>query len=84
MEYCEKYEITPILYRALFNGNPKDRYFILRLERDLHDFILSINNESWRLQPLNSYYRLLVHQIAAYYKMGHILLKDGASMVIFK
>lgn len=80
---CEELDITPILYKSLFNGNPKDRFFILRLERDLRSFISS-ETVSWRLQPLNSYYRLLVHQIAAYYAMGHILLKDGASMVIFK
>ncbi|AOA61042.1 hypothetical protein PP7435_CHR1-0624 [Komagataella phaffii CBS 7435] len=81
---CEKYEITPILYVSLFNENPNDRFFILKLEKDIVDFINTPAVESWKLNPLNSYYRLLTHQIAGYYNLGHILSKDGSSMVIFK
>ncbi|CDK29562.1 unnamed protein product [Kuraishia capsulata CBS 1993] len=81
---CEKYRITPILYTALFNDNPNDRHFILNLEKDLIEFIKAPASDSWRLNPLNSYYRLLTHQIAEYYTLGHILLKDACSMVIFK
>lgn len=81
---CEKYSINPILYKALLNGNTKDRMFILRFEMEIISFINSTEVDSWKLNPLNSYFRLLTHQVAEYYQLGHILLKDGVSMVIFK
>lgn len=68
------------------SGMGKDNVskFILDLETELIDFIVTPSMDSWKLNPLNSYYRLLSHQLADYYHLGHILSNDGSSMVIFK
>jgi hypothetical protein len=58
--------------------------FILDLEAEIIDFIIKPSVDSWKMNPLNSYYRLLSHQLADYYHLGHILSNDGSSMVLFK
>ncbi|ODV76345.1 Rbs1p CYBJADRAFT_118103, partial [Cyberlindnera jadinii NRRL Y-1542] len=51
---------------------PRDRTFIVKLEKDLQSFIMS-NTDSYLLAPMNSYYRLITHQTAEYYCLGHTL-----------
>lgn len=58
--------------------------FILNLENEIIEFIKKSSVDSWKMKPLNSYYRLLSHQLADYYHLGHILSNDGSSMVLFK
>lgn len=58
--------------------------FILELEAEVIEFIVKPSVDSWKMKPLNSYYRLLSHQLADYYHLGHILSNDGSSMVLFK
>ncbi|ONH75221.1 RNA-binding suppressor of PAS kinase protein 1 [Pichia kudriavzevii] len=58
--------------------------FILNLESEIIKFIIRPSIDSWKMNPLNSYYRLLAHQLAEYYHLGHILSNDGSSMVLFK
>ncbi|GAV27492.1 hypothetical protein PMKS-000960 [Pichia membranifaciens] len=58
--------------------------FILELEAEIIEFIVKPSVDSWKMKPLNSYYRLLSHQLADYYHLGHILSNDGSSMVLFK
>lgn len=94
------YRISNILIKSLFNLNNKkirkfpntasdpidDKVcrFILNLESEIIDFIIAPSVDSWKMHPLNSYYRLLSHQLAEYYDLGHILSNDGSSMVLFK
>ncbi|CDR39158.1 CYFA0S03e00276g1_1 [Cyberlindnera fabianii] len=73
--------ITPALQSALFSA--KDRSFIVSLEQDLLNFIGS-HTDSYLLRPMNSYYRMLTHQTAEYYGLGHSLNKEGNSIVVFK
>lgn len=73
--------ISQVLKNALYSG--KDRMFILSLEQDLISFINS-NVDSYLLRPMNSYYRLLTHQTAEYYALGHSLHNDGISILVFK
>lgn len=61
-----------------------DRSFILDLEQEIVGFIQAPNVDSWKMVPLNSYYRLLTHKISEYYQLGHILSNDGFSMVLYK
>ncbi|ODQ78527.1 hypothetical protein BABINDRAFT_162733 [Babjeviella inositovora NRRL Y-12698] len=77
----EKYGITKSLYTALWK--PSDRMFCLRLERDLLQFIES-KTDSYKLQAMNSYYRLLAHQVADYYKLGHSISSDALAILVFK
>lgn len=67
------------------SGTPGDVCkFILELEAEIIEFIVKPSVDSWKMKPLNSYYRLLSHQLADYYHLGHILSNDGSSMVLFK
>lgn len=58
--------------------------FLLALEKQIIEFVLKSEQDSLKLNPMNSYYRLLSHQLADYYHMGHILSNDGTSMVLYK
>lgn len=58
--------------------------FLLKLETQIFEFVLKSEQDSMKLSPMNSYYRLLSHQLAEYYRLGHILSNDGTSMVFYK
>ena len=58
--------------------------FILKLETEIITFITNSKMASWKMRPLNSYYRLLSHQLAEYYQLGHIISNSDFSMVLFK
>lgn len=58
--------------------------FLLNLESQIIEFVLKSEQDSMKLNPMNSYYRLLSHQLADYYHLGHILSNDGTSMVLYK
>ncbi|KAG7749050.1 hypothetical protein KL912_002112 [Ogataea haglerorum] len=90
-ELSDAYDVPEILVRSLFNMNGRnnqsnlnDRKFIINLESEIIEFIVKPNVDSWKMTPLNSYYRLLTHKLAEYYNLGHILSNDGYSMVLFK
>ncbi|KAH3671907.1 hypothetical protein OGAPHI_000093 [Ogataea philodendri] len=90
-ELSDAYDVPEILVRSLFNMNGRnnqsnlnDRKFIISLESEIIEFIMKPNVDSWKMTPLNSYYRLLTHKLAEYYNLGHILSNDGYSMVLFK
>ncbi|ODV86423.1 hypothetical protein CANARDRAFT_187571, partial [[Candida] arabinofermentans NRRL YB-2248] len=85
------YKVPTILIKSLFNlngrsnqTNSNDQNFITNLESEIIEFIIKPNVDSWKMTPLNSYYRLLTHKLAEYYNLGHILSNDGFSMVLFK
>ncbi|KAI9264187.1 single-stranded nucleic acid binding R3H [Phascolomyces articulosus] len=50
---------------------PQERIFLLKLEKDLEDFIN--NHQVYRLDlpQMNSYQRLMVHKVAPYFKLSH-------------
>ncbi|CCD22451.1 Rbs1p NDAI_0A02940 [Naumovozyma dairenensis CBS 421] len=75
--------ITVAMKNALFN-KASDRDFIIQLENSMLSFIQS-NDVSFQLAPLNSYYRLLAHQLADYHNLKHFLTKSNVtSLIIFK
>lgn len=87
----QRYNVPEILVKALLEMNRNstshennDRSFILNLEEEIISFIKAPNVDSWKMVPLNSYYRLLTHKISEYYQLGHILSNDGFSMVLYK
>lgn len=57
--------------------NPRDRIFILKFECDAVQFIQKKDSVDMQVPPMNSYQRLLVHQLAEYYKLTHISDEKG-------
>ncbi|SCU92652.1 LAMI_0E11430g1_1 [Lachancea mirantina] len=78
----EGLKLTPALLVALFE-RPHDRYFITQLETSLISFMDS-EASSLQLKPMNSYYRLLAHQVAEYHGLRHTLSKKEICIVMFK
>ncbi|CAI4059121.1 hypothetical protein SUVZ_04G0540 [Saccharomyces uvarum] len=76
----ENWGLTPAMETGLFQ-RPQDRVFIIELENSIVSFINS-NTESFQLRPMNSYYRLLSHQIAEYHNLNHVLARTQDSCVI--
>lgn len=86
-EISVTHKVPEILIKSLFELNRKtgvDSQFLLDLEIQVISFIQKENVDSWKLTPMNSYYRLLTHKLAEYYQLGHILANNGHSMVLFK
>lgn len=72
--------LTPAMLTALFQ-KPHDRQFIVELENSVVSFVDS-NAESYELRPMNSYYRLLSHQVAEYHSLKHALARSHDNCVI--
>ncbi|CAR28510.1 ZYRO0F05676p [Zygosaccharomyces rouxii] len=72
--------LTPAMITALFH-KPHDRQFVVELENSVASFVAS-NAESYELRPMNSYYRLLSHQVAEYHNLKHALARTQDNCVI--
>lgn len=76
----EELGLTPAMLTALFK-RPHDRQFVIDMESSVLNFIDSSQN-SLELRPMNSYYRLLSHQIAEYHHLRHVIARNNESCVI--
>ncbi|QGN17053.1 r3H_encore_like protein [Kluyveromyces marxianus] len=76
----EELKVTPALLIALFQ-KPQDRVFLIELENSIIDFVGS-SAYTYQLKPMNSYYRLLSHQVAEYHGLQHTVSKDNDKCVI--
>ncbi|SCU92824.1 LANO_0E02234g1_1 [Lachancea nothofagi CBS 11611] len=75
--------LTRAMLVALFE-RAYDRQFVIELENSLISFIDSGLN-SYQLESMNSYYRLLAHQVAEYHGLKHALAKNNDTcVVVFK
>lgn len=63
------------------NSNPRDRMALLKLERDMIDFITS-NSPFKKFPQMSSYHRMLVHRVAAYFGMEHNVDQTGKAIII--
>ncbi|CAL8397951.1 cAMP-regulated phosphoprotein 21 isoform X1 [Gadus morhua] len=63
------------------NSNPRDRIALLKLERDMIDFITS-NSPFKKFPQMSSYHRMLVHRVAAYFGMEHNVDQTGKAIII--
>ncbi|SCU81222.1 LAME_0B06084g1_1 [Lachancea meyersii CBS 8951] len=76
-------QLTKAMSIALFERS-YDRQFVVDLENSIVSFMDS-GLSSYQLVPMNSYYRLLAHQIAEYHGLRHALAKNNdACVVVFK
>ncbi|KAL8942946.1 MAG: hypothetical protein Q9216_001361 [Gyalolechia sp. 2 TL-2023] len=60
--------------------SPKDRLYVLRLERDIIDFVQHSSDQILDLRTPNSFCRLLAHKLADYYALTHHV--DGAMSAV--
>lgn len=62
----------------------RDRYFLLRLEKDVMDFVQNSKEPYMDLPPSNSFCRMLTHKLADYYHMTHSYEPHIGSVRIFR
>ncbi|KAI8049560.1 single-stranded nucleic acid binding R3H [Syncephalis plumigaleata] len=63
-------------------NNPRDRIFLLKLDKDMEQFILDTSRTRLEFPPLNSYQRLIIHKVAAYFNISHSVEPNKKSVVI--
>ncbi|PFH62725.1 hypothetical protein XA68_12153 [Ophiocordyceps unilateralis] len=64
--------------------SPRDRYFLLRLEKDVIDFVQDSKEPYMDLPPSNSFCRMLTHKLADYYHMTHSYEPHIGAVRIFR
>ncbi|KAI1156862.1 hypothetical protein F4825DRAFT_138141 [Nemania diffusa] len=64
--------------------SPKDRFFLLRLEQEVINFVLSSKEPYMDLPPNNSFCRMLTHKLADYYHMTHSFEAVQGSVRIYR
>ena len=70
------------LFEAL--DSPKDKYFLLRLEEDIINFIKGSSEPKIDLPPCNSFCRLLAHKLADYYALTHFVDNAVSSVTLYR
>lgn len=70
------------LFEAL--DSPKDRFFILRLEKQIIEFIKNSVEERMILPPCNSFCRLLAHKLADYYTLTHWVDNAVSAVTLYR
>ncbi|KJZ79641.1 hypothetical protein HIM_01110 [Hirsutella minnesotensis 3608] len=65
-------------------ASPRDRFFLLRLEKDVIDFVQDSKEPYMDLPPSNSFCRMLTHKLADYYHMTHSYEPHVGSVRIFR
>ncbi|KAL7793542.1 hypothetical protein V8C37DRAFT_99301 [Trichoderma ceciliae] len=63
---------------------PRDKLFLLRLEKDVIDFVQDSKEPYMDLPPSNSFCRMLTHKLADYYHMTHSYEPHIGSVRIFR
>jgi len=64
--------------------HPKDRGLLLSLEKFFQDFIQDDQQMNYQFQAMNSYERMIVHRVAAYFGLHHNTDKNAQCVVISK
>ncbi|XP_034658114.1 protein encore isoform X5 [Drosophila subobscura] len=72
-----------MFFRDTLNKNPKDRNILLKIEKDLIDFIQDNGHDcEFRFPPASSYNRMLIHRTAAFFGMEHNVDTETQQCVI--
>ncbi|CAF1530289.1 unnamed protein product [Rotaria magnacalcarata] len=75
---------TESFITATLRNNPKDRALLLTLEKLFQQFIQNEEQTSHQFQAMNSYERMIVHRVAAFFGLDHNVDKNGQSIVVTK
>ncbi|XP_011186383.3 protein encore isoform X2 [Zeugodacus cucurbitae] len=69
-------------FKETLNKHPKDRHFLLKVEKDLTEFVLEKSRGELRFPPASSYNRMLIHRTAAFFGMEHNVDTETQQCVI--
>ncbi|CAF1101605.1 unnamed protein product [Adineta steineri] len=75
---------TESFIATTLRNNPKDRTLLLQLETLLQQFIQDDEQISHQFQAMNSYERMIVHRVAAFFGLDHNVDKNGQAVVVTK
>ncbi|KAG0249514.1 hypothetical protein BG011_009221 [Mortierella polycephala] len=64
--------------------NRQDRIFLLKLDREFCNFINNPSQEQLEFPSLNSYYRMVIHRVANYFKIIRHVEPHQKKIVLFK
>ncbi|XP_017058640.2 protein encore isoform X2 [Drosophila ficusphila] len=72
-----------LFFRDTLNKNPKDRNILLKIEKDLMEFVQENSRGcEYRFPPASSYNRMLIHRTAAFFGMEHNVDTETQQCVI--
>ncbi|CAF0880640.1 unnamed protein product [Rotaria sordida] len=75
---------TESFITTTLRNNPKDRALLLTLENLFQQFIQDDEQKSHQFQAMNSYERMIVHRVAAFFGLDHNVDKNGQAVVVTK
>ncbi|CAF3349647.1 unnamed protein product [Rotaria sp. Silwood1] len=75
---------TESFITTTLRNNPKDRTLLLTLETVFQGFIQDDEQKSHQFQAMNSYERMIVHRVAAFFGLDHNVDKNGQAVVVTK
>ncbi|KAI1318257.1 R3H domain-containing protein 2 [Mortierella claussenii] len=64
--------------------NRQDRIFLLKLDREFCSFLNNPNQEQLEFPSLNSYYRMVIHRVANYFKITRVVDPQQKKIILFK
>nr|CAG8562628.1 6268_t:CDS:2 [Entrophospora candida] len=64
--------------------SPKDRMFLLKLDQEMERFIDDESRSRLEFPPMNSYQRLIIHRVAQYFKLSHVVDASGKAVILYK
>lgn len=62
----------------------KDRIFLLGIEKDVISFVKDEERTSYQFDRMNTYHRMLVHRVAAFFGLDHNVEKTTESVIVTK
>ncbi|KAF9941800.1 R3H domain-containing protein 1 [Mortierella alpina] len=64
--------------------NRQDRIFLLKLDRELCSFINNPGQDKLEFPSMNSYYRMVIHRVANYFKITRMVDPMQKTIVLYK
>jgi len=68
--------------KTTLNKNAKDRMILLKLEKELCEYIKDPKQEYLKFPQMSSYHRMLVHRCAAFFGLDHNVDQSGKCVVV--
>jgi len=75
-------EMDPFLLEAM--KNPRDRLSILKIEKNLEDFMKDLNLKEMEFPSMNGYLRMIVHKISHYFNLNHTFIPEKKAVLVNK
>ncbi|KAK9759865.1 hypothetical protein K7432_016669 [Basidiobolus ranarum] len=75
-------ELDGFLLAAL--KSPKDRLLLLKLDQEMERFINDSSRNRLEFPQMNAYQRLIVHRVAQYFKLSHVVDSSKKAVILYK